>query len=98
MHLPLGPNVYQTILLPYFINVAQKFLKYTPFILLILSALIWGSCREDFDFDIFNSDLLAVDVNSGEVTKLTEATGPENNPHISPDGDTIAFTGLATSK
>ncbi|MEM9076607.1 MAG: hypothetical protein AAGC43_06180 [Bacteroidota bacterium] len=43
--------MYQSILLPYFNNVAQKFLKYTLFILLILSALIWGSCREDFNFE-----------------------------------------------
>lgn len=53
-----------------------------------------ANVREDSDFDIFNSDLLSVNVKDGSVTKLTDATGPESNPSLSPDGKLIAFTGF----
>ena len=55
--------------------------------------IVSANTREDFDFDIFNSDLLSVDVKTGAVVKLTDQTGPESNPTISPDGEKIAFTG-----
>ena len=53
-----------------------------------------ANVRADSDFDIFNSDLLSVSVNDGSVNKLTDATGPESNPSLSPDGKFIAFTGF----
>lgn len=53
-----------------------------------------ANVRADSDFDIFNSDLLSVNVKDGSVSKLTDATGPENNPSLSPDGKLIAFTGF----
>ncbi len=53
-----------------------------------------ANVRADSDFDIFNSDLLSVDVKDGSVTKLTDSTGPESNPSLSPDGKLIAFTGF----
>ncbi|MCW8878410.1 MAG: S9 family peptidase [Kangiellaceae bacterium] len=56
--------------------------------------IVSANTREDFEFDIFNSDLLAIDVLSGKVTQLTNATGPENSPKTSPDGKRIAFTGF----
>lgn len=56
--------------------------------------IVSANTRDDFEFDIFNSDLLAIDVLSGKVTQLTNATGPENSPKISPDGKRIAFTGF----
>lgn len=53
-----------------------------------------ANVRVDSDFDIFNSDLLSVNVKDGSVTKLTDSTGPESNPSLSPDGKLIAFTGF----
>ncbi|MBE1300124.1 MAG: prolyl oligopeptidase family serine peptidase [Alteromonadaceae bacterium] len=56
--------------------------------------IISANTREDFDFDIFNSDLMAIDIKSGAISKLTDMTGPESSPAISPDGKLIAFTGF----
>lgn len=52
-----------------------------------------ANTRDDSDFDVFNSDLLSVNVKDGSVSKLTDSTGPEGNPSLSPDGSKIAFTG-----
>lgn len=51
-----------------------------------------ANIREDSDFDVFNRDLLSVNVKDGSVTKLTESSGPESNPTLSPNGELIAFT------
>jgi len=56
--------------------------------------VVSANTHEDSDFDIFNSDLIALDVASGEMTVLTDATGPESNPILSPNGEMIAFTGF----
>lgn len=53
-----------------------------------------ANVREDSEFDVFNSDLLAVNVKDGSVSKLTDTTGPESNPTLSPNGKMIAFTGF----
>ncbi|WP_395342740.1 S9 family peptidase [Ningiella sp. W23] len=58
------------------------------------SIIVSANVREDSDFDVFNSDLLSVNLKTGEYTKLTESSGPEGSPVISPDGDKIAFTGF----
>jgi len=53
-----------------------------------------ANTREDSEFDVFNSDLLSINIKDGSVTKLTESTGPESNPTLSPNGKMIAFTGF----
>lgn len=53
-----------------------------------------ANVREDSDFDVFNSDILAVNVRTGSYSKLTENTGPESSPLLSPNGKKIAFTGF----
>ncbi|MBT1450326.1 S9 family peptidase [Glaciecola sp. XM2] len=52
-----------------------------------------ANIREDSDFDVFNSDIIVVNVADGSLTKLTSETGPESNPHLSPNGKLLAFTG-----
>ena len=59
------------------------------------SIVVSANTRENADFDVFNSDLLKIDIHSGEVTKLTQDSGPESNPRMSPNGELIAFTGFA---
>jgi len=56
--------------------------------------IVAANTRDDADFDIFNADILAIDVTTSKVTKLTDASGPEGSPNISPNGKKIAFTGF----
>ncbi|QBY03557.1 S9 family peptidase [Thalassotalea sp. HSM 43] len=56
--------------------------------------IVSANTREDADFDVFNSDLLAIDLKTSKVSKLTDASGPENSPKMSPNGKKIAFTGF----
>ena len=58
------------------------------------SLIVSANTRDDSDFDVFNSDLIAVDLATLETTKLTNASGPEGNPLMSPEGDKIAFVGF----
>lgn len=58
------------------------------------SLIISANTREDSDFDIFNSDILAIDLMTSKITKLTDATGPESSPKMSPNGKKIAFVGF----
>jgi dipeptidyl aminopeptidase/acylaminoacyl peptidase len=53
-----------------------------------------ANIRDDRDFDVFNTDVLALDISTGEQTVLTNDSGPENNPILSPDGKLIAYTGF----
>ncbi|MFP4489546.1 MAG: PDZ domain-containing protein, partial [Bacteroidales bacterium] len=41
----------------------------------------------------YANDLWIVDAEGGDARRLTSATGAETNPHFSPDGKMIAFTG-----
>lgn len=50
--------------------------------------------HENNDIDVFNSDLYALNVSSGALTQLTDITGPESSPLLSPDGQKIAFVGF----
>lgn len=58
------------------------------------SIIISANTRADSDFDIFNSDLLAIDLMTKKVTKLTDASGPESSPKMSPKGNKVAFVGF----
>lgn len=39
-------------------------------------------------------DLWVTSINGGQARRLTSHPGPESRPHISPDGKTVAFTGM----
>ncbi len=56
--------------------------------------IVSANLHADFDVDVFNQDLHAVDVASGALTTLTNSTGPEYDPVLSPNGKQIAFIGF----
>ena len=47
----------------------------------------------DAEYEWRESEIYAVDVNTGEIRQLTQRAGPDGNPTISPDGRLIAYTG-----
>lgn len=56
--------------------------------------LFFGGLRvEDADWQTRESDIYAVDVRSGEVRQLTDRSGPDSGPVVSPDGKLVAYTG-----
>lgn len=56
--------------------------------------IVSANTRENAEFDVFNSDLMAIDILSSKVTKLTDMSGPESGPQMSPNGKKVAFTGF----
>ena len=56
--------------------------------------LISANRHDDHRLDPLNSEVYAVDVESGDVTALTDRQGPDGSVAISPDGETIAYTGF----
>jgi dipeptidyl aminopeptidase/acylaminoacyl peptidase len=47
----------------------------------------------DAEYEWRESEIYTVDVDNGRITQLTNRSGPDNNPAISPDGRLIAYTG-----
>ncbi len=61
-------------------------------------ALIFSANRqEDYEYDSRNSDIYRVSIEDGTITQLTDRPGPDYNPVISPDGNTIAYLGYFDS-
>ena len=58
------------------------------------SILVSANTREDRDFDIFNTDIFAIDIKTKQSTQLTNESGPEGNPLVSPNGKSVAFVGF----
>ncbi len=50
--------------------------------------------RKDWETEPQDSNIFRVDVNSGELTQLTDRYGPDDAPAVSPDGKAIAYTGF----
>ncbi|MHB1168650.1 MAG: S9 family peptidase [Longimicrobiales bacterium] len=48
---------------------------------------------EDSEYLWRQSDIYALDVNTGVIRQLTTRDGPDSNPTVSPDGRWIAYTG-----
>jgi dipeptidyl aminopeptidase/acylaminoacyl peptidase len=58
-------------------------------------SLIFNSNRnENAAFEPLNTHIFELNIDTGEEVKLTEGQGPHSEPKISPDGNTIAFTGF----
>jgi dipeptidyl aminopeptidase/acylaminoacyl peptidase len=55
--------------------------------------IISANTKDDAEFDMLNSDLFSIDINTSKVTQLTDMTGPERSPQLSPNGKKIAFVG-----
>lgn len=53
-----------------------------------------GRRFENWEYEPQNSELYRLDINSLEVTQLTERYGPDRSPQLSPDGKTIAWLGF----
>src|SRR5690606_29700446 len=50
--------------------------------------------HEDEDFEPLDSDIHQININHGEIKKLTDRYGPDSNPILSPDGSKIAYLGF----
>ncbi len=48
---------------------------------------------EDWEYRFRNSEIYAVEVESGNITALTDRDGPDYGPQVSPDGRYIAYIG-----
>jgi dipeptidyl aminopeptidase/acylaminoacyl peptidase len=57
-------------------------------------SIVFSANRGNPDFDVRNSEVFEVDVESGDLTQLTDRFGPDGSPAVSPDGGRIAYTGL----
>ncbi len=56
--------------------------------------ILFTSLRvEDAEHEWRQSDIYSVEVSSGDITRLTDRSGPDGSPLPSPDGRLIAFTG-----
>jgi dipeptidyl aminopeptidase/acylaminoacyl peptidase len=52
-----------------------------------------GLMADDADLRYLETHLYSVDVTSGQIRQITSRKGPWGDPHVSPDGRLIAFTG-----
>jgi dipeptidyl aminopeptidase/acylaminoacyl peptidase len=53
-----------------------------------------ANAEEGWEYDPVEADIYALDVGSGEITRLTTRDGPENSPVVSPDGRRLAYVGF----
>lgn len=54
--------------------------------------------RDDWRYDVVDSEIHVIDVASGKLTTLTKRDGPDANPLGSPDGRRIAYLGFDDKK
>ena len=52
-----------------------------------------GIRKPDAEYLVGDSEIYAVNLATGAVTTLTDRSGPDSNPEVSPDGRWIAYTG-----
>ncbi|PCI64031.1 MAG: peptidase S9 [Kordiimonadales bacterium] len=53
-----------------------------------------GNAADDWEKDFFVSQLYSVNIATGELSALTEGKGTWANPKFSPDGKSIAYSGI----
>ncbi|MCH9661856.1 MAG: S9 family peptidase [Bacteroidetes bacterium] len=49
---------------------------------------------KDWEYDFRNSEIYGVEIKTGLISQLTERSGPDMNPMVSPDGKHIAYLGF----
>lgn len=52
-----------------------------------------ANLEDDADYNPRNSEIYGLELTTGTIKRLTNRQGPDANPKISPDGETIAYTG-----
>ncbi|MBT8335628.1 MAG: PD40 domain-containing protein, partial [Gemmatimonadetes bacterium] len=57
-------------------------------------SIVFSANRGNPDFDVRDSNVFEIDVETGDLTQLTDRFGPDGGPVISPDGSRIAYTGF----
>jgi dipeptidyl aminopeptidase/acylaminoacyl peptidase len=58
------------------------------------SGLIFSSnLSEEWAYDFRNSEIYHLDMSTGDITQLTDRNGPDRGPVVSPDGNSILYTG-----
>jgi dipeptidyl aminopeptidase/acylaminoacyl peptidase len=60
--------------------------------------VVSGNRSEDWEYDYRNTELYAVDIASGEITSVTDTSGPDRSPTLSPDGKHLAWLGYADKR
>ncbi|MEM8997931.1 MAG: S9 family peptidase, partial [Acidobacteriota bacterium] len=59
------------------------------------SAILFTSNRnEGWRFDPLESEIYRIELETGDITAVTERKGPDAEPKVSPDGRFLAYTGL----
>jgi len=53
-----------------------------------------GNRSENWEYDFRNSEIYKVTLKDGEITSLTNRSGPDYNPIVSPNGKYIAYLGF----
>jgi dipeptidyl aminopeptidase/acylaminoacyl peptidase len=57
-------------------------------------SIVFSANRGDPDFDVRDSEVFEISVETSELTQLTDRFGPDGSPTVSPDGELIAYTGF----
>ncbi len=57
------------------------------------SLLISANRRDDWEYELSDSEIYEISVADGSVRPLTDRRGPDGEPEVSPDGRLIAYTG-----
>ena len=55
------------------------------------SLLFSANRNDDWEREFNNSEIYRVDIESGEITALTDRKGPDHSPQVSPDGRRVAW-------
>lgn len=53
-----------------------------------------GVRKDNAEYIRFGSEIYSLSLDGGTIRALTDREGPDNNPDVSPDGHTIAYTGF----
>lgn len=56
--------------------------------------LFSANAEGGYEYDPVESDIYALDIESGAITRLTSRDGPEAQPALSPDGRRLAYVGF----